>query len=241
MPPLLPPPPVSYLPRAESRVPTVAEPLAALRAPAGPALPPVRGPLGAGETEAARGQSTRQAPRVSEVSGGRLGPGRARAGGGGGGLGAREASCAPPPPASEEVGPGGDLGNSPFPLAFSLLPSSPRAAADGLLSPGAVKCAGFSPEPSAAEALPCPGDSVAQASGASGATSLSWAVGAGRGKVACASRRRGPPLPPPPPRPPPPGEAVCGVRLALAGFRSCVAVAKPSGIRKTLGLGGGCV
>lgn len=85
MPPLLPPSlhRVSYLPRAESRVLTVAEPLASLRAPAGPVLPrgapaPVRGPLGAGEAEAARGQSTRQAPRVSEVSGGCLGPEGAR-------------------------------------------------------------------------------------------------------------------------------------------------------------------
>lgn len=60
----------------------MAEPLATLRAPAGPVLPcgtpaPARGPLGAGEAEAARGQSTRLAPRVSEVSGGCLGPERA--------------------------------------------------------------------------------------------------------------------------------------------------------------------
>lgn len=84
MPPL--PPPllhrVSYLPRAESRVLTVVEPFATLRAPAGPVLPcgtpaPARGALGAGEVEAARGRSTRLAPRVSEVSVVCLGPERA--------------------------------------------------------------------------------------------------------------------------------------------------------------------
>lgn len=92
-------PPGSYLPRAESRVLTVAEPLASPCAPAGPVLPrgtpaPARGPLGAGEAEAARGQSTRQAPRVSEVSGGCLGPERARESGGGWGLAAGDGSLA---------------------------------------------------------------------------------------------------------------------------------------------------
>lgn len=90
--PLLPPLPLgSYLPRSESRVLTVAVPLASLCAPAGSVLlrgtpAPARGPLGAGEAEAARGQSTRQAPRVSEVSGGCLGPERASESGGGRGL-----------------------------------------------------------------------------------------------------------------------------------------------------------
>lgn len=82
-----PPLPGFLFTEAESRVVTVAEPLAYLEAPADPVLPrgapaPARGPLGAGEAEAARGQSTRQAPRVSEVSGGSLGLERAGEGGG---------------------------------------------------------------------------------------------------------------------------------------------------------------
>lgn len=112
--PLLPPPPPgSYLPRVESRVLTVAEPLPPLRSPAGPVLlrgtpAPARGQLGAGEAEAARGQSTGQAPRVSEVSGGCLGPERANEGGGSRGLAGGDGSLSYLP-ASKEVGQGNGM------------------------------------------------------------------------------------------------------------------------------------
>lgn len=77
----------------------MAEPLAPLRSPAGPVLlrgtpAPARGQLGAGEAEAARGQSTGQAPRVSEVSSGCLGPERASEGRGGKGLAGGDGSLA---------------------------------------------------------------------------------------------------------------------------------------------------
>lgn len=63
-----PPRPGFLFTEAERLAVTAAEPLASLGAPVGTVLPrgapaPARGPLGAGEAEAARGQSTRQAPR----------------------------------------------------------------------------------------------------------------------------------------------------------------------------------
>lgn len=93
--------------------------------------------------------------------------------------------------ASEEVGQGNDLENSLFPLLFVLFLSSFRAAPDLPPSPGAVKCVGFSPESfavfppplAATEALYCPRDSVAEASGASEATSRSWRWGWGGEKL----------------------------------------------------------
>lgn len=236
---------VSYLPRAESRVLTVAEPLASLRAQAGPVLPrgtpaPVRGPLGAGEAEAARGQSTRQAPRVSEVSGGCLGPERVREGGGGRGL---EVSLSHPHSLWGSWA-GNDLKNSLFPLLFFLFLSSFRAAADLLPSPSTVKCVDFSPESfavfppplAATEALHCPGDSVAEASGASEATSRSWRWGWGGEKLRELPAGGGRLSRYLPAHWPPPGEDFWVVSFAFSGFHSLVETFKPLGILKTLRL-----